>query len=85
MQKNGIVVVSTIPKPYLITVTKWKTKAHLSQINGLLKHYFNALEIKAIAVTTATVKAIPLTNFAVSPKIVTQVDWWQTVAFSFNG
>ena len=49
------------------------------------KHYFNALKIKAIAVITATINTIPFTNFAVSPKTVTQVDLWQTVAFSFDG
>ena len=54
-------------------------------MNGLYKHYFNAFEIKAIAVITATVKAIPFTNLAVSPKTVTQVDLRQTVAFSFDG
>lgn len=54
-------------------------------MNRLFKHYFNALEIKAIALRTATVIAIPLISLAVSPKTVTQVDLWQTVAFSFDG
>lgn len=42
-------------------------------MNRLL-YYFKTLEIKAIALITATVTAIPFINLAVSPKTVTQVE-----------